>query len=144
MIGALIHFATNSPPDGVLLCDGTQYLRTDYPFLYADLPVSLIVDADNFITPTIEDTFMLASGASHLPEDVGGTEAVQLEVQHLASHNHVYSLVTSSIDFFTAGPPDPTGVGIPFIPTPTTSVGGDVAHENLPPFISFKVGIVAR
>jgi len=143
MIGSLIHYVTNSPPHGVLPCDGTQYLREDYPDLYSDLPTSLIVDADNFIVPTIEDVFMLASGATYSPEDVGGAETHQLITSELPSHSHLYNLVTTALDFFTAGPPDPTGVGIPFIPTATSSVGSDTAHENMPPFVAYKVGIVA-
>ncbi len=144
MIGSLIHFVTISPPNGVLLCDGTQYLRVDYPDLYADLPISLIVDADNFIVPTIEDVFMLGAGATYSPEDVGGAETHQLSEAELPSHVHSYGQVTTALDFFSAGPPDPTGVGIPFIPTPTSSIGSDAAHENMPPFVAYKVGIVAR
>lgn len=143
MIGSLIHYVTNSPPHGVLLCDGTQYLRVDYPDLYSDLPASLIVDADNFIVPTIEDVFMLASGATYSPEDVGGAVEHQLITSELPAHSHLYNLPTTALDFFSAGPPDPTRIGIPFIPTSTSSVGSDAPHENMPPFVAYKVGIVA-
>lgn len=40
-------------PDGVLPCDGDNYLRTDYPQLYAMLSPTFITDADNFVTPTL-------------------------------------------------------------------------------------------
>lgn len=143
MIGSLIHYVTNSPPHGVLLCDGQQYLRVNYPDLYADLPASLIVDADNFIVPTIEDVFMLASGATYSPEDVGGAETHQLSISELPPHSHLYSLPTQGLAFHSAGPPDPQRIGIPFIPTATSSVGSDAAHENMPPFVAYKVGIVA-
>ncbi len=144
MIGGLIHYVTSSPPTGVLLCDGTQYLRVDYPDLYAVLPISLIIDADNFITPTIQDSFLLASGATYPPEDVGGSETHQLSEAELPSHSHTYNLPTTALDMFTAGPPDPTAIGIPFIPTLTSAIGSDAAHENMPPFIAYRCGIIAR
>ncbi len=144
MIGSLVHYVTNSPPPGVLLCDGTQYLRVNYPDLYADLPASLIVDADNFIVPTIEDIFMLAAGATYSPEDTGGAETHQLITSELPAHSHLYNLPTQGLAFHSAGPPDPQRIGIPFIPTSTSSVGSDTAHENMPPFIAYKVGIVAK
>jgi len=144
MIGSLIHFVTNSPPSGVLLCDGTQYLREDYPDLYSDLPASLIIDADNFVVPTIEDVFMLASGSSYLPETTGGAETHVLTVAEMPAHNHIYDKPTFNIDVESIGVPDPTGVGNPPVPTATSNTGSDEAHENMPPFIAYKVGIVAR
>lgn len=144
MIGSLVHYVTNSPPHGVLDCDGTQYLRVDYPDLYADLPASLIVDANNFIVPTIEDVFMLSAGSTYSPEDTGGTVDHQLTTSELPAHTHLYDKPTQALDLYGAGPPDPTRIGIPFIPTVSGSSGSDTAHENMPPFIAYKVGIVAK
>lgn len=144
MIGSLIHYVTNSPPHGVLLCDGTQYLRVDYPALYADLPASLIVDADNFIVPTIEDVFLLSAGTTYSPEDTGGEIDHTLVEADLPAHVHDYLHVTFGLDFYSAGPPDPTGIGTPYPTLQTSSVGGDGAHNNMPPYIAWKVGIVAR
>ncbi len=143
MIGSLVHYVTVNPPSRVLECDGTQYLRVDYPILYADLPASLIVDADNFVVPTVEDIFMLASGATYSPEDTGGAETHQLVTSELPAHTHLYDKPTQALDLHGAGPPDPTRIGIPFIPNSTSSVGSDAAHENMPPFVAYKVGIVA-
>ncbi len=144
MIGALVHYVTILPPDDMLECDGTQYLRVDYPELYAALPASLIIDADNFITPTIQDFFLLAAGTTHLPEDTGGAEDHTLTVAEMPSHWHDYLHVLFGLDFFSAGAPDPTGIGSPYPTLLTSSSGGDAAHNNMPPFVAYKVGIVAR
>ncbi len=143
MIGALIHYATLSPPAGVLECDGTQYLRVDYPDLYADLPAALIIDADNFIVPTVEDQFLLGSGSTFAPLDTGGAVDVALTIDELPAHSHNYDKPSPGIDLEGVGVPDPTSVGIPFISTASSTDGADDAHENMPPYQAFKVGIVA-
>ncbi len=144
MIGSLIHFVTNSPPVGVLLCDGTQYLRVDYPDLYADLPISLIIDADNFVVPTIQDTFMLASGLTYLPEDTGGSETHILIEAEMPSHIHQSPYPNIAIDIKSVGAPNIESASNPPVYLPSQATGGDQAHENMPPFIAYKVGIVAR
>lgn len=144
MIGALIHYITSNPPSGVLPCDGGLYARTTYPKLYDVLPANLIVDANSFNTPTIENVFMLAAGSSYLPETVGGAETHSLSTDEMPIHQHGYSSPTINVDVFTAGVPDPTGVGLPMLPATTDFAGGGQAHNNMPPFIAYKVGIVAR
>jgi len=52
LIGSLILYATGTAPNGTLLCDGSAYLRTDYPQLYAVLASPYIVDANHFTTPS--------------------------------------------------------------------------------------------
>lgn len=143
MIGSLVHYVTNSPPNGVLACDGTQYLRVDYPILYADLPPSLIVDPDNFITPTIEDVFMLAAGTSYLPEDVGGVSEHTLTESEMPSHVHQSPYPNIAIDIKSVGSPNLESASNPPTYLPTQSTGGDSPHENMPPYVAWKVGIIA-
>ncbi len=143
MIGSLIHYVTINPPTGVLKCDGSQYLRADYPDLYSDLPGALIIDADNFITPTIQDQFMLAAGTTFTALDVGGAADVALTIDELPAHSHNYDKPSQGIDLEGVGIPDITSVGLPFIATATSTDGADDAHENMPPYQTFEVGIVA-
>lgn len=51
LIGSILLYATADTPSGTLLCDGSTYLRTDYPRLYGVLDSQYIVDADHFVTP---------------------------------------------------------------------------------------------
>lgn len=142
MIGSLVHYVTDDAPQGILKCDGGQHLRVDYPRLYAELPAVLIVDADNFITPTIEAVFMLATGGSYAAGATGGLDEVTLTVNQLPAHSHLYDKEIYNIDVEAPGIPDPTGVGIPPIPTFTSNTGDNASHENMPPFVAYHVGIV--
>lgn len=144
MIGTITHYITVSPPEGILKCDGSQHLRVDFPRLYDELPVSLIVDADNFVTPTIEDVFIIATGAGHAQEDTGGADTHTLDVDEIPSHYHTYNKPTFNIDVESVGIPDPTGVGLPELPASTSLTGGGNAHNNMPPYVAYHVGLVAR
>lgn len=144
MIGALVHYATDEPPHSLLKCDGAQHLRTDYPRLYAELPAGLIIDADNFITPTVEGVVMLATNGTYLQGDTGGESEHTLTVAEMPAHNHLYDKPTFNIDVESVGLPDPLGVGNPSIPTLTSSSGSGNSHNNMQPYIAYHVGIVAR
>lgn len=51
MIGSVILYATVTAPIGTLPCDGSTYLRVDYPELYSVLASVYIIDANTFKTP---------------------------------------------------------------------------------------------
>lgn len=144
MIGSLIHYVTDNPPHSILKCDGTNYLRVDFPRLYAELPAGLIIDADNFVVPTIQDAMLLATGTAYSQGDVGGEAMHTLTTDEMPAHSHLYDKPTFNLDVETVGIPDPLGVGNPAIPTLTSSVGGGNSHENMPPYIAYHCGIVAR
>lgn len=144
MIGSLIHYISTSPPDGVLDCDGTQYLRVDYPDLYAVLPIGLIVDADNFITPTIQDSVLLAAGSTYSPEDEGGSETHVLTESEMPAHTHTSDYPTFTIDVKSVGAPTIETGSDPPIPHGTSSTGGGNPHNNMPPYYAAKVGIIAK
>ncbi len=144
MIGSLVHYLTTNPPSGILPCDGTQYLRTDYPILYAALPASLIVDADNFITPTIEDAFLLGAGTTYLPEDTGGEIDHTLIEVEMPAHIHQTAYPQLTVDIKSVGAPTIESASNPPVYLPSQSTGGNESHNNMPPFVAYKVGLVAR
>jgi microcystin-dependent protein len=93
MLGHILSFATTNLPSNVLPCDGTQYLRTDYPFLYEVLDAAFIVDADHFITPDLRGRTIIGTGpgialTERFVNDVGGQEFVTLTIGELAVHSH--------------------------------------------------------
>jgi len=53
LIGSIQLFAVGTLPDGVLVCDGSSYLRVDYPELYSVLATPYITDADHFTVPDL-------------------------------------------------------------------------------------------
>lgn len=143
MIGSLIHYATTNPPDGVLACDGTQYLRVDYPKLYDTILASYIVDADNFVVPDIEDAFLLGAGPTYLVEDIGGEIDHTLVEAEMPAHIHQTAYPQLTVDIKSVGAPTIESASNPPIYLPSQSAGGNQSHNNMPPFVAFKIGIIA-
>lgn len=146
MIGMIFPYVTASPPDNVLPCDGSSYLREDYPELYAVLASIFIVDSDNFIVPDLRGRTVIGSGeGSGLTTrdigDVGGEETHQLSEGELASHSHTiqYTITTLVLE-----PGEVTALTpIPVLTAFTGDTGGDSPHENMPPFYALNYGILA-
>ena len=148
MIGSIRWGAWGTLPDNLLPCDGSLYLKDDYPKLYDILDAQYIVDATSFRTPDIKQRVPLTAGSGSLTTrslgQTGGVETVQLSVNEMPSHNHGTQIYSSNIDVEGAGVPDPTAVGLPPIPTSTGDTGGNQPHENMPPFYVLKAGIVSK
>lgn len=146
IVGLIVPFVTADPPPNVLPCDGSEYLREDFPTLYDLLDPFFIVDADHFKVPDLRGRSVIGVGSgSGLSNrnvgDVGGEEEHQLTVGELASHSH-------SIELTTGVPGVSPGevifdVTIPIIPDATGNTGGDEAHNNMQPFYALNYGIVA-
>jgi len=142
MIGAIVPLLNDSVPDSMLLCDGSTFLEVDYPELYAVLPAALQIDPDTGQLPDLRDSFILAAGTSHTDHDTGGAEDHTLSTNEMPAHTHNYNYNSQLII--------PTGVEFPNnrvipapVPTPTSSAGGDAAHNNMPPFYVLKYAVVA-
>jgi microcystin-dependent protein len=92
-IGLIFPFVTTAPPANSLECDGTHYLRVDYPELYAALDSAFVVDADHFKTPDMRGRVPLGVGtgsglSTYAQNDSGGAENHALTTAELASHGH--------------------------------------------------------
>lgn len=143
LVGSVIPIATIEIPDGMLLCDGAQYDRVDYPLLYAALESAYIVSADVFEVPDMRGNFIMGKDGSDAVGDEGGADEVTLTTAQIPSHKHVYYQYTYGIDMETVGIPDPTAVGQPALPQDTSNTGGGGAHENLPPYHVLRYGIIS-
>lgn len=144
MIGSVVAIINDSTPDHMLLCDGSNFDRVDYPELYAVLPAALIIDVDTGSVPDLRETFVLGASVGIPEHDTGGSDEHTLTVGEMPQHAHTYDKPIFNIDVESVGIPDPTGVGQPFIPTSTSSTGGDTAHNNMPPYYALKYVVVAR
>lgn len=151
VIGSVVAYAgqNSALPTWCLPCDGSQYLRDDYPLLYDVLEPVFRVDSNNFVVPDTRSRFVLSAGtgtslSNRVVGDTGGAEEHQLSGSEMPSHSHTYQQFTIGIDVEGPGIPDPTGVGYPTLPTQTSSSGGGNAHENMPPFLVLRHYIVAR
>lgn len=144
MIGAIVAILNDITPSHMLLCDGSNFAKVDYPELYDVLPAELIIDANNGSVPDLRETFVLGASVTIAEHDTGGEETHVLKVAELPAHSHFYDKPTLNIDIFTAGAPSPTGVGQPMIPTLTSNTGNSDAHENMPPYYALKYVVIAK
>jgi len=144
MIGSIVAILNDSTPDHMLLCDGSNFAKADYPELYDVLPAVLIVDPATGSVPDLRETFVLAAGVTISEHDTGGSDDHTLTIAELPAHTHTYDKEIYNIDIESVGIPDPTGVGIPPIPTQTSATGSGDAHNNMPPYYALKYAVVAR
>jgi len=160
MIGMIIPFVTQDPLPNVLPCDGSTYLRVDYPNLYDVLDPFFIVDSDHFNVPDLRGRVVIGVGAgSGLSNrnvgDSGGEEQHTLSTGEIPSHSHSDLGHTHSIPL-VVGLPAQAGVGFSANQTVTIitdstgfgfaniqNTGGGGSHENMQPFYALNYGIVA-
>lgn len=143
MIGAVVSILNDTVPDSMLLCDGSTFLESEYPALYAVLPASQQIDPDTGQLPDLRDSFVLASGSTYSDHDSGGAADHTLSESEMPAHTHNYNYYSTLII--------PTGVTFPNsrvipapLPTPTTSAGGGASHNNMPPYYVLKYAVIAR
>lgn len=143
MVGVIMPCVMAVIPSNWLLCDGSTYLREDYPNLYAVLDPVFIVDADSFTVPDLRGrTVIGANGAFPVNIDGGEIEHTLTEAE-MPSHSHTYVPPTINVDVEAPGVPDPVAAGLG-LPTQTGSAGGNQAHNNMQPYLPLRYVIWAR
>jgi len=154
-IGLVIpHVLADTTNLSVLDCDGSTYLREDYPNLYAVISPDLIIDADSFRVPNLNGRFPRGKDTGETVGFEGGEKEHVLSVGEMPSHshsnpphNHTEIIAVPSV----AG----VGVDVP-VPSATPSAGatgfasitidasgGGDAHNNEPQYTILKWLIVA-
>jgi len=146
MIGMVMAYVTESPPANVLPCDGSTYLRDDYPELYTVIDPIYIVDSTHFSVPDLRGRTVIGAGAgaglsNRNVGDTGGEEEHTLDTNEIPSHAHSVQRTTTTL----AVEPGEIAVlsPVPIIPDYTGNEGGGMPHNNMPPYYSLNYGIVA-
>ncbi len=143
MIGQIIAYATTSSPTGTLACDGSTFLRTDYPALYAAIDVAYHIDADHFRTPDLRGRGVIGAGQGTgltnrtIAESIG-EEKHTLTTSELAVHAHGYFFQGTSLPF-TPGEV-PALVNLPGFNS-TENEGAGQSHNNMQPSHVLKFAI---
>ena len=154
LVGLIMPICTADLPGGTLLCDGSTYLRADYPNLYAAIDPSLQIDADSFMTPDLRDRFVLAAGPDHAAYTTGGSFEHVQSATELAAHTHTtqphtHTEVTAVPTVVSIGlePPVPAavpGAGITGAAIVSVdSAGSSNPMDITPPFYALKYVVVA-
>lgn len=141
IVGGILMYATSSAPGGTLRCDGTQYLRVDYPELYAVLDAAFIVDADTFATPDLSGRVPRGQSSDAIG-DTSGSDTVTIATGNLPAHSHGYSFPTLGAIIIGAGAPIPAYVP-PALPLSTGSTGSGSALNVVPTNIIINFAIVS-
>jgi microcystin-dependent protein len=152
MIGTIFLTAWATVPDGYLVCDGSSYLRVDYPLLYAALDSVFHIDADNFTVPDLQDRVPLGIGTNSMG-DTGGEPTHTLTTSEMPSHAHSdtghlhalagefpgLALAPGELPVDVPGAGEFTAIGNANI----TATGGGGAHNNMQPYITLLYVIIA-
>lgn len=147
-VGAIILWAGPIPAGGALLyCDGTSYLRADFPDLFAVIGITFgAVDGTHFNVPDLRGRVPVGDGTGpglspRTIGDQGGEESHTLVTGEIPSHAHTEVTATPTVGAAITGVPIPSavpGVGV------TGSTGGDGAHNNMQPFLVLSYAIIAE
>lgn len=80
----------------------------------------------------IEDTFLLSAGSTYTAGDTGGEATHTLTVDEIPSHTHTFRVSTAETDWNTNAA---TSGGTSYAQPATSSTGGGLAHNNMPPYL---------
>jgi len=156
MIGMLIpHVLGTLTGLEVLLCDGSTYLRVDYPELYEAIHVNYQVDADTFTVPNLRGKFPLGENDDLVLSSEGGSFEETLDIIHMpvhshsnAPHNHSEIIAVPALADLGTGVPVPSAVvsaGLTGLSAISIDTAGDgQPHNNMPPYSVIAWCIVAR
>lgn len=138
MIGQIIELAVEIPPDWLLLCDGSEYLRADYPDLIAVLDPAYYTDATHFRVPDRTLRFGIGGIAAGVQ---GGEVDHTLTAAEMPAHTHTVQGATTAASVVLGELP---GFEAAEFTQTTSSAGGGGAHNNMPPYEGTEYYLIAR
>jgi microcystin-dependent protein len=154
LVGLIMPVMTADVPQGCLLCDGSTYLRADYPNLYDALDSAFIIDSDSFKVPDMQNMFIMGASATNITGTTGGSETVTLTEAQMPVHTHTtqphaHSEVAAVPSLINGGLEAPASAAQPTASTTgiatviVDNAGGGEAITITPPFVALRYVVVA-
>jgi microcystin-dependent protein len=145
-VGSVVAFAGSVAPSGWLFCDGGAYDGTDplYQALYNIIQNTFGgTTASSFNVPDLRQKFpvgaqsVTSNGYNYALGATGGEQVHTLTVTEMPAHSHTITppVIEYNLSGFGNGGSS-NWIGGPV--STTDSTGGDVAHNNVPPFLSLN------
>lgn len=153
MLGTIVPVITKNMPNGILLCDGSTYAKSDYPRLW-EVIADELKTATHFTVPDLRNRFIFGVG-EHSDFTLSGEATHTLTTDEMPSHTHETLPHSHATTIAVPSTVIPGELPIPLpsaIPSPATtapsgvtvlSSGAGQAHNNMPPFIALRYGVVA-
>lgn len=145
-VGTIVPHVLNTLPSNWLACDGSVYLRADYPELVAVIDPHFQAGEPYFFVPDLRGRTVIGAGqgiglTNRIVSAQVGEESHVLTVAELAQHGHS----TEHIDLAQLGA-DGT---VRYVATSQVSVssgatGSNSPHNNMQPSYTLKYAIVAK
>lgn len=141
--GAVLSYGGASAPSGWLLCDGSAVSRTTYADLFTALGTAFGVGdgSTTFNLPDLRGRAPIGTGqgsglTNRVLADQVGAETHVLTMNEMPSHSHTIPQITpsgsSSYGFAYYGNGESTSY------YSTSSTGGNIAHNNIPPSLALN------
>jgi len=154
LVGMVMPICTEELPEGTLLCDGTTYLRADYPNLYSAIASGFIVDADSFTVPDLRERFVLGAGMSYPVGQTGGSNEITQTIDQMPIHSHTspphsHTEITATPTIVSVGLEPPVPAAVPgagatgLTAVSIDSAGGGEPMTITPPYIALRYVVVA-
>lgn len=152
-VGVIYPFGGDTAPDGALMCDGSSYLRADYPALFDVIGTAFgSADGTHFNVPDLRARVPVGAGTQdgyddHNVGDEFGQQDVTLTVYEMPSHSHadvghVHGDIPALPNVTTIGPGAPQPTAVPGVGTTAAGFanlansGNDGAHYNVQPSLA--------
>lgn len=144
-IGTIVMWATSTPPEGWLLCNGATVSRAAYAELFKVLGTSVgNPGSSSFKIPDLSGRFPLGASGAHGLHSTGGSETHTLTVSEMPAHDHgiggnVVQRGSGGDAFRELAGSYPGGSN-----PSSQSIGGGQPHNNMPPFYGINFIIRAK
>ena len=162
-VGTITMFGGSTAPTKWVLCDGRAISRTDYADLFQVIGTTYGSGngSTTFNVPDMRDRFVVGAGSDYNLNSKGGTNSVTLSTGEIPAHTHGNKSLTGMVACQSYSNGTPSGIVSTNykninLASPGagsnmgthnqninashehSSVGGDGAHENRPPYIGIN------